>query len=88
MIILIIVIITATYSTLNYVSTHKVLVEIRVTSWIGRGTKFYTGERVRMALGPTKLSFSNYKEVFCRGLEHAERQPDHSPPSSAQVKNV
>jgi hypothetical protein len=38
--------------------------------------------------GPSSLLFNGYRELFPWGLKRPGREADHSPPSSAEVKNA
>jgi hypothetical protein len=54
----------------------------------GRGKKFFSSTiTARSALGPTQSSIQWLPGVVFPGLKRQRRESDHSPPSSAEVKN-
>jgi hypothetical protein len=52
-----------------------------------RGKSFLFPTRSRPALGPAQPPIQWVPEAISLGVKRPGREPDHSPPSSAEVKN-
>jgi hypothetical protein len=48
---------------------------------------FFFSIAFRPALGPTQPPIQHVPEVISPGVQQSEREGDHSPPTSAEVKN-
>jgi hypothetical protein len=53
----------------------------------GRGKIFLYSTAARLALEPTPLLSNGYRWRFPSGVKWPECEVDHSPPSSAEVRN-
>jgi hypothetical protein len=53
----------------------------------GRGNDFPVASVSRSSLRPTQLPISGYRQSISEGKARPGRDADHSPPSSAEVKN-
>ena len=53
----------------------------------GRGSGFYFSKRPDRFLGQTQLPSQRVRWFFCRGMKWPGPNVDHSPPSSAEIKN-
>jgi len=56
-------------------------------SWQGLGIFLFTTAS-RMALGPTQYPIQRVPGAFSLGIKRPGREGNHSPPSSADVKNA
>jgi hypothetical protein len=54
----------------------------------GRGKRFFSSpQRPEKFWGPSSLISNGYRWVVFARVKRSERESDHSPPSSAEVKN-
>jgi hypothetical protein len=65
----------------------NVLNDLGFDSWRGLGI-FLFATASRTALGPTQTSIQGVSGALSLGLKQPGRDADHSPPSSAEVKNA
>jgi hypothetical protein len=54
----------------------------------GKGKTFFSApQRSNRFSGSLRVIFNGYRGIFSRGVKRPRRKPNHSPPSSAEVKN-